>query len=140
MRDESMAEGIRVRVRPAFSLARSDPSAGTWVFSYRVELENEGTDPARLLFRHWLIHDSAGEDMEVDGEGVVGEQPLLHPGDLHAYSSFCVLQSPIGYMEGYYTFVRSDGERFRVPVPRFALEAPFSPGAPDDDEQPRQMN
>lgn len=140
MRIENPIEGIRIRVRPAFSLARSDLASGTWVFSYHVELENEGSDAARLLFRHWLIHDSAGEDTEVDGEGVVGEQPLLQPGDFHTYSSFCVLRSPVGYMEGYYTFSRPGGERFRVPVPRFSLQAPLATGLAEDDEQPRQMN
>lgn len=130
------AEGIRVRVHPAFSLARSDPADGTFVFSYRVEMVNEGSDPAQLLFRHWLIHDGAGHDTEVDGEGVVGEQPLLGPGDFHAYSSFCVLSSPAGYMEGYYTFSRPDGRRFRVPIPRFTLQAPLPPVVDDPTNRP----
>jgi ApaG protein len=138
MNHETDAGGIRVQVRPAFSMARSDPAEGTYVFSYRVELENQGPDVAQLLFRHWLIHDAGGEDQEVDGEGVVGEQPVLRPGDLHAYSSFCVLRSPAGYMEGYYVFARGDGTRFRVPIPRFSLEAPLA--RRDDDEQPRTMN
>ncbi len=120
-----LPEGIRVDVRPTFSLARSDPADGTFVFSYRVRLVNEGHEDAHLLFRHWLIHDAAGEDSEVDGEGVVGEQPLLAPGESHSYSSFCVLRSPAGYMEGYYTFQRPDGRKFRVAVPRFHLEAPL---------------
>lgn len=120
-----LPEGITVDVRPVFSLARSDPSDGTFVFSYRVRLVNEGHEDARLLFRHWRIHDAVGEDSEIDGEGVVGEQPLLAPGESHIYSSFCVLQSPIGHMEGYYTFQRPDGRQFRVAVPRFHFEAPL---------------
>lgn len=138
MRYESESEGIHVRVRPSFSLARSDPGDRTWVFNYRIEMENLGADTARLLYRHWLIHDSTGDDTEVDGEGVVGEQPMLDPGGLHAYSSFCVLRSPAGYMEGYYTFERDDGSRFRVAVPRFRLEAPLSPRR--DDDPPEAMN
>lgn len=129
-----LPEGITVQVRPRFSLARSDPADGTFVFSYRVELANEGHEEARLLFRYWRIHDAVGEDSEVDGEGVVGEQPLLTPGDVHTYSSFCVLRSPVGYMEGHYTFQRPDGRRFRVAVPRFHFEAPFPRVEGDGDE------
>ena len=74
----------------------------------------------------------------MDGEGVVGEQPLLGPGESHSYSSFCVLRSPRGYMEGHYTFQRPDGRRFRVPVPRFHFEGPFPiPPVDGDDEEPR---
>ncbi|HKJ03315.1 MAG TPA: Co2+/Mg2+ efflux protein ApaG [Longimicrobiales bacterium] len=125
MRYEKSTDGIRVRVEPRYSLADSDPAVGTFVFSYQIEMANEGPAPARLLFRHWRIHDSAGEDTEVEGEGVVGEQPHLEPGGEHRYRSFCVLRSPAGFMEGYYTFERSTGERFRVAVPRFQLSAPF---------------
>lgn len=129
-----LPEGISVDVRPRFSLARSEPADGTFVFSYRVQLANEGHEAAKLLFRHWLIHDAVGEDSEVDGEGVVGEQPLLTPGDVHTYSSFCVLRSPVGYMEGHYTFQRPDGRRFRVAVPRFHFEAPFPRAEGEGDE------
>lgn len=131
-RYEKRTDGIRVEVSPRFSLARSTPEDGSFVFSYEIALRNDGEVPARLLFRHWRIHDSAGEDTEVDGEGVVGEQPLLDPGGSHSYSSFCVLRSPMGFMEGYYTFVRPDGSRFRVDVPRFDLEAPLSSFGPED--------
>jgi ApaG protein len=132
---EQSTDGIRVRVEPDYSLADSDPAEGTFVFSYRIEMANEGDAAARLLFRHWLIHDSAGDDTEVEGEGVIGQQPRLEPGGGHAYRSFCVLRSPAGYMEGYYTFERASGERFRVAVPRFHLSAPFmSPPEEGDDE------
>jgi ApaG protein len=125
MQYEQATEGIRVWVQPRFSLADSDPSEGSFVFSYHVNLANEGDIAAQLLFRHWLIHDSATGDSVVDGEGVIGEQPLLAPGGSHEYRSFCVLRSPVGYMEGYYTFVRPDGEKFRVEVPRFHLNGPL---------------
>ncbi|MGD2068155.1 MAG: Co2+/Mg2+ efflux protein ApaG [Gemmatimonadota bacterium] len=127
MEYQSETEGIRVAVQPRFSLAQSDPVDGTYVFSYEVEMRNDGPGPAQLLFRHWHIHDSAGDDAVVDGEGVVGEQPLLLPGGSHRYSSFCVLRSPVGYMEGYYTFVRPGETKFRVAIPRFDLEAPLPP-------------
>lgn len=141
MRYEKATSGIRVEVRPRFSLADSDPSDGTFVFSYRISMSNEGETPAQLLFRHWLIHDSVGDDSVVDGEGVVGQQPFLDPGDRHEYRSYCVLRSPVGYMEGYYTFARPDGEEFRVDIPRFELEGPLVlPGGPpdafDEDSEP----
>lgn len=145
MRYEKATEGIRVRVKPRFSLAESDPSDGTFVFFYDVSMANEGTTPAQLLFRHWRIHDSVGSDSLVDGEGVIGEQPFLEPGGSHEYSSFCVLRSPAGYIEGYYTFVRPDGRQFRVEVPRFHLNGPLVlPGAardlPSDEDRAGPMN
>ena len=143
MRYEQSTDGIRVRVQPRFSLADSDPADGTFVFSYEIEMENEGEDTAQLLFRHWLIHDAAGEDTEGDGEGVVGQQPRLEPCESHEYRSYCVLRSPVGYMEGYYTFGRPDGTQFRVEVPRFALNGPFvlqTPLPDDDSADPPRMN
>lgn len=136
MRYEKATEGIRVRVEPHFSLADSDPGDGTFVFTYHIEVANESDQAAQLLFRHWFIHDSAGEDTEVDGEGVVGSQPLIDPGESHRYRSYCVLRSPAGYMEGYYTFEAVGGRRFRVDVPRFAFQAPFvvPPGDEGEDE------
>ena len=128
-------EGIRVVVRPSFSLPHSEPADGKFVFTYLVQMENQSAEAAQLLFRHWHIHDSEGEDSELEGEGVLGEQPSLAPGKSHVYESFCVLQSPVGFMEGYYTFVRPDGERFRVNVPRFDLRAPWTVGGGPKAEQ-----
>ena len=135
---ESLTDGIRVTVHPRFSLAQSDLGGGEFVFSYHITMENLGEQAAQLLFRHWRIHDAAGEDQEVDGEGVVGEQPMLTPGQTHEYQSFCVLSSPVGFMEGYYTFVRPDGLRFRVAIPRFSLEAPLP--VLEDEDGPELMN
>ncbi len=136
MRYEKATDGIRVSVRPRYSLADSDPGEGTFVFSYLIRVANEGADAAQLLFRHWHIHDAVGEDAVVDGEGVIGEQPLIQPGQSHEYRSYCVLRSPRGWMEGYYTFVRPGGERFRVEVPRFELVGPLvlRGGEPRDEE------
>ena len=143
-RYEKETNGIRVHVEPTFSLADSDPFESHYVFSYDISVENEGTEAAQLLFRHWRIHDSVGEDSEVDGEGVVGEQPSLEPGASHEYRSYCVLRSPAGYMEGHYTFVRPDGERFAVEVPRFHFTAPFMPPPlvqpPSDPDDPGPMH
>ena len=125
---EQITAGIRVLVRPSFSFPLSAPEHGKFVFTYLVQMENQSEETVQLLFRHWRIHDSEGEDSEVDGEGVVGEQPTLAPGKSHVYESFCVLTSPAGFMEGYYTFVRPTGEEFRVAIPRFDLQAPWTVG------------
>ena len=119
--------GIRVTVTPAYVREQSRPQAGQWVFSYHVRIENVGPHPAQLLTRRWLITDSAGDVQEVEGEGVLGEQPTLYPGRVHEYHSFCVLRSPRGSMEGQYRFARPDGSRFDAAIPRFELEVPGEP-------------
>ena len=91
---EKITEGIRVSVRPSFSFPYSDPEEGRFVFTYLVEMENQGEEEAQLLFRHWYIHDSRGEDSEVDGEGVVGEQPTLAPGRSHGLPELLRLAVP----------------------------------------------
>ena len=88
-----------------------------------MRLENVGEVSAQLLTRRWTITDSMGEITEVEGEGVIGEQPVLHPGRVHEYRSSCVLKSPHGHMEGEYGFVRADGGRFAAIIPRFTLDA-----------------
>ncbi len=115
--------GIRVTVRPAFLPAQSQPSPPQYVFAYHVRIENVGAQAAQLVSRRWLIHDSIGENTEVEGDGVVGEQPVIAPGHVHEYQSFCVLKSPSGYMEGAYVFRRADRSRFEAAIPRFYLDA-----------------
>ena len=116
-------DGIRVTVRPRYLADQSLPHALRYVFAYFVRIENVGSLGAQLRSRRWRIHDDVGEDTEVAGDGVIGEQPLLPPGGVHEYNSFCVLKSPSGWMEGYYTFAREDGTRFRAEIPRFLLDA-----------------
>jgi ApaG protein len=118
-----MTDGLRVTVRPSYSAEHSDPMEPRYVFVYRIRLENQGERTAQLLWRHWYIHDEVAGDSEVQGEGVVGEQPVLAPGDVHEYESFCVLRGPLGHMEGYYEFRRTDGSKFRAEIPRFILDA-----------------
>lgn len=113
--------GIRVTVRPTYVGEQSVPAAGRFVFAYAVRIENVSNSAAQLLTRRWQIHDSIGEDMEVAGDGVIGQQPTLHPGTVHEYSSFCILKGPSGSMEGSYHFVRADGTAFDALVPRFEL-------------------
>lgn len=116
------SEGIRITVRPAFVPAHSRQEEDQYVFAYHVRIENIGPLPVQLLTRRWLIHDSIGEVTEVEGEGVVGEQPLIGPGRVHEYQSFAILKSAKGWMEGEYGFERPDGTRFAAQIPRFELE------------------
>ena len=127
-----ITDGIRVTVRPVFAPAHSDAAEPRYVFVYHVRIENVSDRTAQLLWRHWYIHDDAAGDSEVEGEGVIGEQPVLAPGDAHDYESFCVLRAPTGHMEGYYEFSRPDGSSFRVEIPRFILDARPDDGASYD--------
>lgn len=114
---------MRITVRPYFLAEQSEPEQGRFVFVYRVRIENVGERTAQLLRRHWHIHDPVGGDIVVDGEGVVGQQPVLAPGDVHEYESFCVLQSASGHMDGFYHFRRTDNSAFDSEIPRFDLSA-----------------
>jgi ApaG protein len=118
-----ITQGIRVTVQPFYLPQHSLPGGRRFVFAYRIRIENVGDGAAQLVWRHWYIHDPVAGDSEVEGEGVVGEQPLLAPGDVHEYQSFCVLEGPDGMMEGHYEFKRPDGTRFRAGIPRFDLHA-----------------
>jgi ApaG protein len=120
-----ITDGIRITVRPSFVADQSRPEEGHFVFSYAVRVENVGTATAQLTHRVWRIHDSigGGEDQEVQGEGVVGEQPVVPPGTVYEYESFCILKSPQGSMEGAYRFEREDGTAFAAQVPKFVLDA-----------------
>ena len=114
---------VRITVRPAFAPEHSDPAAATWVFVYFIRIENLGDRTIQLLARHWFIHDEVAGDSEVEGEGVVGEQPVIAPGDVHEYDSFCVLRGAEGHMAGSYRFRRTDGIEFEAAIPRFQLSA-----------------
>ncbi len=94
------------------------------MFSYTITIRNEGSVPARLLTRHWIITDSNGKVQEVRGEGVVGEQPYLKPGQGFRYSSGAVLETPVGAMQGSYQMVADDGEQFDAPIAAFRLAMP----------------
>lgn len=118
-----LTAGIRIKVRPVYAPEHSDPLEPRYLFVYHIRIENVGDSTAQLLWRHWYIHDDAEGDSEVEGEGVIGEQPVLAPGDVHEYESYCVLKAPSGWMEGYYEFRRTDGSEFRAQIPRFDLKA-----------------
>lgn len=120
-------DGIRITVRPSYLAEQSSPVLGQYVFAYHIRIENIGLTAAQLRTRFWRIHDPVGGDSIVEGEGVVGEQPHLLPGQVHEYRSFCVLKSPNGWMEGNYRFVRDDGSSFKAQIPRFDLDAESRP-------------
>ena len=116
--------GIIVRVSVSYLPEQSEPQRGRWFWAYHVRLENEGEQAVQLLTRHWIITDGRGGRHSVEGEGVVGEQPLLTPGGSFDYVSGCPLTTPSGVMEGRYHMIVEDGSAFDVEIPRFALLAP----------------
>lgn len=116
-------DGITVTVRPVYLDSKSDFFERRFVFAYAVQIENRRDEEVQLLRRYWRIQDVTGKVQEVEGEGVVGKQPVLAPGDVHRYSSYCVLNELEGTMEGHYTMERARGQRFRAAVPRFDLLA-----------------
>ncbi len=116
-------EDITVRVRPVYLDGQSDAVAHKFVFAYFVRIENNGNEDVQLLRRHWFIHDGTGDVKEVEGEGVVGKQPVISPGAGHEYNSFCVLETFEGTMEGTYLMRRPGGELFYAVIPRFPLRA-----------------
>lgn len=120
----AMTDGITVRVAVNFLPEQSRVEAGKWFWVYHIRIENDGAQAAQLLTRHWRITDGHGMVNLVEGEGVVGEQPVLLPGQSHDYVSGCPLTTPMGSMEGHYTFRREDGSLFEVAIPYFPLAAP----------------
>ncbi len=128
---DTITRGVRIRVRPSFLAEHSDPQSKRWVFAYHIGIANEApadAPPVQLLTRYWLIVDANGVRHEVRGEGVIGQQPILAPGDTHEYASFCPMQTAWGTMEGAYRFRTvgdaHDEEEFDVAVGRFYLVAP----------------
>jgi ApaG protein len=117
------SHGVTVTVKPTFMESESDVITGKYVFVYFITIENNGQEPVKLLRRHWLIEDSAGESYEIDGDGVIGRQPVIEPGKRHNYNSYCVLKSMAGNMEGHYEMERPDGEVIRIRIPRFMLRS-----------------
>src|SRR5512145_889071 len=104
----AVTDGIRVQVQSEFLPERSEPQARRWFFAYTVTIRNEGDAPAQLLSRHWIIRDADGNREEVIGDGVVGHQPRLEPGEAFRYQSFCILKTAHGSMHGTYRMVRDD--------------------------------
>ena len=122
---DTVTNGVRVEVMSQFSAANSRPQEGEWVFQYTVRITNQGSEPAQLISRHWIITDATSQEREVKGLGVVGEQPLLAPGESFKYSSWCPLETPTGSMRGRYHMVRTDGSPFEIEIAPFALKARY---------------
>ncbi len=117
-------EGVRVTVTAVYWPERSSPDNGQWAFTYAVTLTNEGTRTATLRSRHWVITDATGRVEEVRGDGVVGKQPRLEPGDSFEYTSWAMLKTPFGTMRGEYLMERTDGARFEAKIAEFVLSQP----------------
>ncbi len=115
---------VRVAAQSFYIEEQSVPEQGRYVFAYTITIRNDGAVPARLLSRHWIITDSNGKVEEVRGEGVVGEQPYLRPGEGFQYTSGAVIETPVGSMQGSYRMVADDGVDFEARIPVFTLSAP----------------
>ncbi|MCB0769962.1 MAG: Co2+/Mg2+ efflux protein ApaG [Flavobacteriales bacterium] len=123
----TVTHDIRITASSRFEPAQSDPIAGRFFFSYRITIANTGRDTVQLKRRRWLIHDALAAPREVEGPGVVGETPMLRPGQEFTYTSACDLNSAYGRMEGRYTMLRlGDGVRFEVPIPDLHLLHPVA--------------
>jgi ApaG protein len=121
-----VTQGIRVRVQSQYLPEQSSPRDDRYVFAYTITISNESTYTAQLRTRHWIITDGRGSVEEVKGDGVVGEQPRLSPGQSFQYTSGCVLTTPIGTMQGTYQFWRDDGSYFDAQIAPFSLALPIA--------------
>ena len=120
----AVTDGIEVTVASQYRPERSDAPRGRYLFTYTVRIANGGAAAAKLLSRHWIITDASGQREEVVGDGVVGRQPRLEPGQAFEYTSFCVLRTPLGQMRGTYSMLRDDGSTFQAEIAPFALAVP----------------
>lgn len=124
----AITDGVVVRVAVNFLPEQSRVEAGKWFWVYHIRIENDSDETLQLMTRHWRITDGNGEVSLVDGDGVVGEQPIIAPGRSHDYVSGCPLSTPHGSMEGHYVFRAEDGREVRALIPFFPLAAPATAG------------
>jgi ApaG protein len=120
----AITKGIAVSVMPTYREAQSSPGSSQYFWAYRVTIENQGQDTVKLQSRHWMITNARGEFTEVKGAGVVGEQPVLKPGESYEYTSGALLNTTSGMMGGSYQMENEDGERFDIEIPTFSLDSP----------------
>jgi ApaG protein len=123
---EAVTRGIRVRVEAQYSASHSQPTQGQWYFLYTVRIANESQETVQLVSRHWFISDATDHVEEVKGLGVVGQQPVLAPGESFEYTSGCPLPTPFGVMKGTYQMLTREGERFESEIAPFYLQGPYS--------------
>ncbi|HEY0314825.1 MAG TPA: Co2+/Mg2+ efflux protein ApaG [Sphingomonas sp.] len=121
---EETTRGVTVRVSVSYLPEQSEPAHGRWFWAYHIRIENDGDEAVQLLTRHWIINDGRGTVEEVRGDGVVGDQPMIDPGESYDYVSGCPLRTPTGSMEGSYGMIDVDGEPFDVAIPLFPLHSP----------------
>ena len=131
---------IEITVRPIYLEEHSSPADDHYVWAYHVRIENRGDETVQLRNRHWKIIDSVGRLQEVRGPGVVGEQPVLKPGQSFEYTSSCPLPTSSGFMVGDYEMESDGGERFLVRIPAFSLDSPGVPARPGSPQQPMRLN
>ncbi|MDQ6953949.1 MAG: Co2+/Mg2+ efflux protein ApaG [Mariprofundaceae bacterium] len=117
----TVAYQFEISVRPEYIEEHSEESDAQYLFAYHINIRNIGNKGARLMQRHWFITDANANVQEVQGDGVLGEQPMIDPGAEHRYSSFCVLETPLGCMQGSYQMLGEDGKRFNADIPIFTL-------------------
>ncbi len=123
--ETQITQGIKVSVEVSYQFEHSSPADAKYIHAYRVSIENLSPRTVQLISRHWIIKDADACIREVEGEGVIGQQPVLEPGETHEYVSFCHLYTPIGQMHGSYTMrALHSGETFKVDVPMFKMVAP----------------
>jgi ApaG protein len=122
---EHTTRHIRIVVQPQFLENQSEPEDSKFVWAYTITLENLSGETVKLLTRHWIITDGLGRQQEVKGDGVIGEQPTLRPGDSFQYTSGCPLTTSSGLMSGSYGMVDGKGENFDVVIPAFSLDSPY---------------
>lgn len=123
---EAVTKSIRVEVESQYAPEHSEPFQNQWFFYYTVRITNEGVDTVQLVSRHWIITGATGHTEEVQGPGVVGEQPVLEPGESFQYTSGCHLKTSSGLMRGTYAMVTASGDRFEVEIAPFALHEPYT--------------
>jgi ApaG protein len=122
---QARTRGILVEVDSSFVPERSEPMRRMWFFAYRIRIANQGEETVQLVSRNWIITDAHGEVEEISGPGVVGEQPVLAPGEAFEYTSFCPLPTPFGSMRGSYQMVTREGEAFDIEIAPFELSQPL---------------
>ena len=123
---EAVTESIRVEVLARHAPETASANKGEWVFQYTVRITNQGAEAVQLLSRHWIITDALEQVREVKGPGVIGQQPVLKPGESFKYSSWCPLPTPTGMMHGTYRMARATGEQFDIEIAPFALKAAYT--------------
>ncbi|MGP0071321.1 MAG: Co2+/Mg2+ efflux protein ApaG [Bryobacteraceae bacterium] len=123
---DAVTNSIRVEVLSRHSPENSRPQQGEWIFEYTVRITNQGSDTVQLISRHWIITDALDHVEEVKGPGVIGEQPVLAPGESFKYSSWCPLKTPTGTMRGTYQMIRAGGEKFDIDIAPFGLKARYT--------------